>query len=88
MWLSPNSFLCAMLEVMVFSLKQYTVINNMCLTSCGVEIWNPVKDDAVHEQGGGIDLHGSAQQAVEDPNVPERKAEVDINITQDFVLLQ
>lgn len=29
-----------------------------------------MKDDAVQEQGRGVDLHGSTQETVEDPNVP------------------
>lgn len=43
----------------------------MSFTSSGIEVWDPVKDDAVQEQGRGIDLHGSAQKTVEDPNIPE-----------------
>lgn len=53
-------------------------VNKMSLTSSGVEVRYPVKDDAVQEQGGGVDFHRSAQKTVEDPDIPDMKAEADI----------
>lgn len=38
-------------------------------TSGSVHVGDPVEDDAVQEERGGVDLHGAAQQAVEDPHV-------------------
>lgn len=43
-------------------------------TSGSIKVGYPVKDDAVQEQRRRIDLHGAAQEAVEDPNVPAVKA--------------
>lgn len=43
-------------------------------TSGGIKVGYPMKDDAVQEQRRGVDLHGAAQEAVEDPNVPAVKA--------------
>lgn len=50
-------------------------VNDVSLTSCGVEVWYPVKDDTVQEQGRGVDLHGSTQKTVQDPNVADRKTQ-------------
>lgn len=43
-------------------------------TSGGIEVGYPMKDDAMQEQWGRIDLHGAAQEAVQDPDVPAVKA--------------
>lgn len=39
-------------------------------TSGSIKVGDPVEDDAVQEQRRRVDLHGAAQEAVEDPNVP------------------
>lgn len=44
-------------------------------TSGGIKVGYPMKDDAVQEQRRRVDLHGAAQEAVEDPNVAAVKAE-------------
>lgn len=45
-----------------------------CRTSGSIQVGYAVKDDAVQEQRRRVDLHGAAQEAVEDPNVPAVKA--------------
>lgn len=50
-------------------------INKMKPTSGSVQVGDPVEDDAVQEEGGGVDLHGAAQKTVEDPHVADVEAQ-------------
>lgn len=46
-------------------------VNKMKPTAGCVQVGDPVEDDAVQEQGRCVDLHRAAEEAVEDPNVPD-----------------
>lgn len=88
MWLSLDSFIPSWWQRLYFhwQLQLCVAVNNLSLTSSGVEVGYPMKDDTVQEQGRGVDLHGPAQKAVEDPNIPEmgvkKKGMVKISTTE------